>query len=157
MCGAPVRQSASQSRAIHWPTCHLDTFTLSLLKTQLLEMELSNLAVPFVYALIAFLAYPSQWLMMYLEPGPLTKNELITTNVLVVLIFITYTKSVFVNPGVIPKNWAGEEEDGKQSGDGENVGKSKKWCRRCDAAKPPRAHHCKQCKRYSSGFFLLCI
>ncbi|KAF2132589.1 zf-DHHC-domain-containing protein [Dothidotthia symphoricarpi CBS 119687] len=110
-------------------------------------MEISELAVPFVYALILFLGYPSQWMLMYLEPGPLSKNELIISNVLLVLIFITYTKSVFVDPGTIPKDWAKEEENGKQSKSGEGVGKSKKWCRRCDAAKPPRAHHCKECKR----------
>jgi palmitoyltransferase len=27
--------------------------------------------------------------------------------------------------------------------------KSRKWCRKCDAPKPPRAHHCKECKRYA--------
>lgn len=117
-------------------------------------MELSQLAVPFVYGLIVFLGYPSQWLLMRLEPGPLSKNELIVSNVLLVLIFITYTKTVFVDPGRIPRDWveaAAQEKEGRvekgAAGD-EGVAKSRKWCRRCEAAKPPRAHHCKQCKRY---------
>ena len=25
--------------------------------------------------------------------------------------------------------------------------KEERWCRKCDAAKPPRAHHCKSCMR----------
>jgi palmitoyltransferase len=117
-------------------------------------MEISELAVPSVYCLIFFLGYPSQWLLMHLEPAPLSKNELIAANVALVLILITYTKSVFVEPGRIPRNWAGttvKSSDEKEMGSGEIDGiggvKSRKWCRRCDAAKPPRAHHCKECKR----------
>jgi palmitoyltransferase len=112
-------------------------------------MELSELAVPAVYGLIFFLSYPSQWLLMHLEPAPLSKNELIVSNIIIVLIFITYTKSVFVDPGTIPRDWVEKElgnekevEEKKELG-----GKSRKWCRKCDAAKPPRAHHCKECKR----------
>jgi palmitoyltransferase len=124
------------------------------------KMELSHLAVPFVYGLIAFLGYPSQWLLMHLEPEPLTKNEIIATNVFLVLIFITYTKTVFVDPGTIPKDWTEsaaqdkELEKSNANGGDETVVKSRKWCRKCDAAKPPRAHHCKQCKRYAihSGY-----
>jgi palmitoyltransferase len=113
-------------------------------------MELSHLAVPFVYILIFFLGYPSQWMLMYLGPGPLTKNELWASNIILILIFITYTKSVFVDPGTIPKDWPEKQELGKQKGSAEEkdiAAKSRKWCRKCDAAKPPRAHHCKACKR----------
>ncbi|OAL07296.1 palmitoyltransferase pfa4 [Phaeosphaeriaceae sp. SRC1lsM3a] len=111
-------------------------------------MELSQLAVPAVYILIFFLGYPSQWLLMRLEPRPLTKNELIFSNIILVLIFITYTRSVFVDPGTIPKDWASKQEaaisDEKLK---EIPPRSRKWCRKCDAPKPPRAHHCKACKR----------
>ncbi|PVI08019.1 zf-DHHC-domain-containing protein [Periconia macrospinosa] len=122
-------------------------------------MEFSRLAVPAVYLLIAFLGYPSQILFLYLEPAPLTRNELILSNVLLVLIFITYTRSVYVDPGTIPRA-RGEEtealkeqgissEDGKDGKDGKKggAGQRTKWCRKCDAVKPPRAHHCKECKR----------
>jgi palmitoyltransferase len=121
-------------------------------------MEINQCAVPAVYVLIFFLGYPSQWLLLQLEPAPLTKNELIVSNVILVLIWITYTKSVFVDPGTIPKDWTVRQELGTEKGDGnvgssgketglDGVGKSRKWCRKCDAAKPPRAHHCKECKR----------
>ncbi|KAJ4989260.1 palmitoyltransferase Pfa4 (DHHC zinc finger domain-containing protein) [Stagonosporopsis vannaccii] len=113
---------------------------------------LSRLAVPFVYLLIFVLGYPSQWLLMRLEPGPLTKNELIAANITLVLIWITYTRSVFVDPGTIPRDWAGKEGGEKEGAGGQEKGgdgavKSRKWCRKCDAAKPPRAHHCKECGR----------
>jgi palmitoyltransferase len=115
--------------------------------------SLSQIAVPFVYGLIFVLGYPSQWLLMHLDPGPLTKNELIAANVTLVLIWITYTKSVFVDPGTIPKSWAdqdvGDVKVDVSERERDAVAKSRKWCRKCDAAKPPRAHHCKECKRYA--------
>jgi palmitoyltransferase len=110
-------------------------------------MEISQLAVPGVYVLIFFLGYPSQWLLMHLEPAPLTKKELIASNAIVILILITYTKSVFVDPGTIPPDWAEKQEHGVSDEKKEVARKSRKWCRKCDAPKPPRAHHCKSCKR----------
>lgn len=122
-------------------------------------MELAQLAVPAVYILIFFLGYPSQYLLTHLEPAPLTRNELIVSNVILVLILITYTQSVFVDPGTIPRDWnrevgagayADADGDAKERGGvaaEDLVGKSRKWCFRCEAAKPPRAHHCKECKR----------
>jgi palmitoyltransferase len=118
---------------------------------------LSRFAVPFVYGLIFILGYPSQWLLMHLDPGPLTKNELIATNVTLILIWITYTKSVYVDPGKIPRDWAEKELGNEKSTVSERerdvVAKSRKWCRKCDAPKPPRAHHCKECKRYVGWIF----
>jgi palmitoyltransferase len=110
-------------------------------------MELSQLAVPSVYVLIFFLGYPSQWLLMRLEPRPLTTNELIFSNIILALILLTYTKSVYVDPGTIPKDWAEKQELDVSEEKKEIARKSRKWCRKCDAAKPPRAHHCKACKR----------
>lgn len=122
-----------------------------------------------MYALITFLGYPSQLLFQHLDPGPLTRNELILANVLLVCIFVTYTKTVFVDPGTIPRS-SGDDGDGKEAferkergsvaaeeevvgsgGGGKKSGEGgqlrTKWCRKCDAVKPPRAHHCKECKR----------
>ena len=110
----------------------------------------NQIAVPGVYLLIFFLGYPSQVLFYYLEPAPLTREELWISNVVLVLIFVTYTKSVFVDPGRIPKSYGKENEKeldagGEKKSDG--ALKRTKWCRKCNAAKPPRAHHCKECKR----------
>lgn len=148
----PRMGKSGQSRAVVTTYAHdvsrVDPSTFHISKT----MELSQLAVPSVYGLIFFLGYPSQWMLMHLEPSPLTKNELIAANVVLPLILITYTKAVFVDPGTIPKDWADQQELGKSGespAEKEAVAKSRKWCRKCDAAKPPRAHHCKECKRYS--------
>lgn len=111
--------------------------------------SIDQLAVPGVYLLIFFLGYPSQILFYYLEPAPLTRTELYLSNVVLVLIFVTYTKSVYVDPGRIPKSYGREGEMEREAGGEkkEGGGKRMKWCRKCDAAKPPRAHHCKECKR----------
>ena len=116
----------------------------------------NQIAVPGVYLLIFFLGYPSQVLFYFLEPGPLTKNELYISNAVLVLIFVTYTKSVFVDPGRIPKSYGREAEPERDAiGEKKDGVKRTKWCRKCNAAKPPRAHHCKECKRYRAFSFPL--
>lgn len=117
-------------------------------------MDWNKVAVPFVYGLIFFLGYPSQWMLMHLEPAPLTKNELYFSNIILLLIWITYTQSVFVNPGKIPADWITQVKSTKGQNntrkEKESTGttttqSTKKWCRKCNAPKPPRAHHCKSC------------
>jgi palmitoyltransferase len=118
-------------------------------------MELAQLAVPSVYLLITFLAYTSQWLLLHLDPEPVKRGELIRFNVLLVCLLISYTRSVLVDPGwaVVGKG-DGEQEkeidaDGDEKGKGgEEARRSRKWCRKCNAMKPPRAHHCRTCKRF---------
>ncbi|KAF2118354.1 DHHC palmitoyltransferase-domain-containing protein [Lophiotrema nucula] len=111
-------------------------------------MELSSLVVPSVYALIFFLAYSSQALFLYLEPHPLERHQLIRFNLLLVCLLICYTRSVNADPGRIPKQ---KQNDDKDENENEIVQNGKqirqRWCRKCEAVKPPRAHHCKECKR----------
>lgn len=133
--------------------------SFDLTRSSINMSALSRFAVPFVYGLIFVLGYPSQWLLMHLDPGPLTKNELIAANVALILIWITYTKSVYVDPGKIPTDWAekelGDEKKIVSERERDAVAKSRKWCRKCDAPKPPRAHHCKECKRYAGDGIVL--
>ncbi|KAF2662909.1 DHHC zinc finger membrane protein [Lophiostoma macrostomum CBS 122681] len=107
-------------------------------------MGLSQLAVPSVYALIVFLGYSSQILLLYLEPSLESRTELVPFNVLLICLLITYTKSVFVDPGRVPADYTPEQKLEKSSG---QQNQTRKWCRKCNVAKPPRAHHCSTCKR----------
>lgn len=65
-----------------------------------------------------------------------------------------------VNPGYVPEGWRpmGADNDGEEDvkagdnnaegvGDQLSGGRRQRWCRRCEALKPPRAHHCKTCQR----------
>lgn len=69
------------------------------------------------------------------------------------------------NPGRIPLTFGLEDGSGSEDEEGEDeegVEEDKKnrednakdakgrWCKKCEAVKPPRAHHCRQCGRYES-------
>jgi palmitoyltransferase len=121
---------------------------------------LEDLAIPAVSFLIIFLAYTSQYLFYYTEPGPLTKSEAIWFNVLVLGIWWCYDHACFTDPG--PKGWVDkairDEEDSEDEAEINVLKKGMRWCKKCDAVKPPRAHHCKKCGRYfpSSTTFSHC-
>lgn len=97
---------------------------------------IQSLAVPAVCLLIAFLSYFSQVLFnnSTLDPGPLSRTESWTFNVLLVCLWVSYFRAVTVGPGryIFPDQVI--EADGR-------------WCKKCQAPKPPRAHHCRHCQR----------
>jgi len=128
---------------------------------------LEDLAIPSVSILIPFLAYTSQYLFSYIEPGRLSTNESLLFNALVFTIWFCYDRACTVDPG--KKGWVdrvalrkgsekGDKEDGEEVGQGKDEGngtqqtegdkKPQRWCKKCDAVKPPRAHHCRKCGRY---------
>lgn len=107
--------------------------------------------------LIAFLAYSSQlfiiipyyrytpdltpaWLLAFLVPF----------NALVALIFTNYYLCVRTDPGSVPREWEPDWAALDESGAGLEVKRhtgAPRYCRLCDAYKPPRAHHCRSCGR----------
>ncbi|EER28442.1 DHHC zinc finger domain containing protein [Coccidioides posadasii C735 delta SOWgp] len=112
----------------------------------------SQLAVPAVCTLIAFLSYTSQYLFYEIDPGPLSKSESIKFNALVVCIWICYARACATDPGSVPAGWkpaVSDETSGTHlEGDPALMSRSRqRWCRRCEAFKPPRAHHCKSCQK----------
>lgn len=112
---------------------------------------LSQLAIPSVSLLISFLAYSSQYFLLSFEPEPLKKNELWILNGLILGIWICYYRSCTVDPGRIPKDW--KAADCKQTQPGPRDLGRQRWCRKCEAFKPPRAHHCKLCGRLVCRYF----
>ena len=117
--------------------------------------SLEDLAIPGVSILILFLAYTSQYLFYYIEPGPLTKTEAIWFNIFVLGIWWCYDRACFVEAG--PKGWVGKviRDEGESDDEAEDrvLKKGMRWCKKCDAVKPPRAHHCRKCGRYTSPPF----
>ena len=116
--------------------------------------SLQRLAPPAVTTLVCFLAYSSQWLFYGVEPGPLRKGDAYLFNGLVVSLLICYWRSCTTDPGRISKDW--HERNITADGNNDIAAQRQRWCRKCEAFKPPRAHHCKTCKRYvfSSGYEL---
>lgn len=121
------------------------------------RIALRDLAVPSVCLLICFLAYSSQYVFYYLEPGPLTTTESVWFNSFLAALWWSYERAVRVDPGRLPKKLAraGEEDErdtatrNEQSAAAGDVATGKgRWCKKCNAVKPPRSHHCRQCSRY---------
>ncbi|KAF5019056.1 hypothetical protein F66182_8948 [Fusarium sp. NRRL 66182] len=97
-----------------------------------------GLAVPSVCTLIVFLGYFSQILFTYstsLEPGPPSRHETILFNSLLLILWLTYYRAITVDPGRYIFKDRVIEADGQR------------WCNKCSAPKPPRAHHCRHCAR----------
>ena len=105
---------------------------------------LQKLAPPAVTLLVSFLAHSSQWLFANTEPGRLRKGDEYLFNFLVGSLLICYWRTCFTDPGRIPRDW-----HERVTLDDAQISQRQRWCRKCDAYKPPRAHHCKTCKRYA--------
>lgn len=111
---------------------------------------LYKLAIPAVSLLIAFLAYTSQYLFYYIEPGPLNKDQLIRFNMLVGCLWVCYYRACATDPGRVSAtekdDYAGSGEEVKMDQQ-QTAAQQQRWCRKCARPKPPRAHHCKSCAR----------
>ncbi|KAF9878641.1 dhhc zinc finger membrane protein [Colletotrichum karsti] len=107
-----------------------------------------RLAVPGVCLLIAFLGYSSQVLFHLaddsLPPGRLSPTESYVFNALLLCLWYTYYKSCTVDPGryAFPDEVIEVPEP-----DDDEYGLLRRWCKKCSAPKPPRAHHCRSCGR----------
>ncbi|KAF7182952.1 hypothetical protein CNMCM7691_002696 [Aspergillus felis] len=108
------------------------------------SFNISQLAIPFVSALISTLAYTSQLFFYYFEEAPLRSQEFWRLNVFALCIWVCYYRSCTVDPGRIPKDWVPSNLKQLEK---DCAGGRQRWCRRCEAFKPPRAHHCKTCQR----------
>lgn len=95
-----------------------------------------GLAVPSVCLLITFLGYFSQLVFHFstLDPGPPTRKQSIIFNFLLALLWLTYYRAITVDPG-------------RYVFDGRVLEANGRWCNKCSAPKPPRAHHCRHCAR----------
>lgn len=110
-----------------------------------------SFAIPAVSLLIFFLSYTSQYLFYYLQPGPLSRGEALLFNGCVLAIWWCYDQACTVDPG--RKGWVHKvtANGDKSEGNGPKLEKGMRWCKKCEAVKPPRAHHCRQCGRYGSS------
>ena len=103
--------------------------------------------------LISGLAYGSQ-IYFAISEDRLERNQAIRFNILVGCIWISYIRACVVDPGRIPGDWLKRSLHGPEGSISEfersasNHGRGR-LCRKCGIAKPPRAHHCKTCKRYT--------
>ncbi|KAH8883817.1 zf-DHHC-domain-containing protein [Thozetella sp. PMI_491] len=113
---------------------------------------LQILAVPAVCVLISFLAYYSQYLFATSEnllPGPLSRSESILFNVLLVCLWWTYYRACAVDPGryTFPATSPTHPSVLAPATNPATGVPGVRWCKKCRAPKPLRAHHCRHCGR----------
>lgn len=116
--------------------------------TNMPAFRLEALAYPGVVSLVSFLAFTSQWLFYNIQPGPLRKGEAYIFNALVFALLVCYTRTCYTDPGRIPNDWheniQTKDECARVAAEASS---RQRYCRKCAMPKPPRAHHCKICKR----------
>ncbi|PVH76397.1 palmitoyltransferase pfa4 [Cadophora sp. DSE1049] len=108
-----------------------------------------QIAIPFVALLISFLSYSSQILFYYIEPEPLSRKQAVWFNIFIAAIWWCYWRACKTDPG--KKGWvdtvAPVREANEADGSILTFDRKLRWCKKCDAVKPPRAHHCRKCGR----------
>jgi palmitoyltransferase len=110
--------------------------------------RLEALAYPGVVSLVCFLAFTSQWLFYNIQPGPLRKGEAYVFNALVSALLVCYTRTCYTDPGRIPSDWHEHIQTNDECARvAAEASSRQRYCRKCEMPKPPRAHHCKICKR----------
>ncbi|KAK4147804.1 DHHC palmitoyltransferase-domain-containing protein [Dichotomopilus funicola] len=117
------------------------------------------LYIPAVCALIAFQGYFSQYLFNTdpdLAPGPLTRRENYTFNILLACLWFTYYRACTVDPGRYVSSPTSSLSSSTADPDLRPTSTSHsrldareptRWCKKCVAPKPLRAHHCRHCAR----------
>ncbi|EMC95436.1 hypothetical protein BAUCODRAFT_110937 [Baudoinia panamericana UAMH 10762] len=108
---------------------------------------IQRLAPPGVTVLILFLALSSQYLFQHIEPGSLRKGDAYLFNTLVTALLVCYYRACYKDPGSVPNDWQETVRLNGSAADAAQLPLSQRWCRRCEIWKPPRAHHCKTCRR----------
>lgn len=102
--------------------------------------------------LIGFLAYSSQLVVIVpsyaslFDPALLVR--IVPFNLLLGLLWWNYALCVRTDPGAVPRGWS-PDLDPQSDGvvEVKRLSGRPRFCRSCNAYKPPRAHHCRQCKR----------
>ncbi|ORY29956.1 DHHC palmitoyltransferase-domain-containing protein [Naematelia encephala] len=100
-------------------------------------------------SLISFIAFSSQIFVVWPQYGREFSVDLIKLlfpfNCLIFMVFWNYRLCVITPPGGVPQGWRPDMSslDGMEVKRGSHA---PRFCKMCEHYKPPRAHHCRQCK-----------
>lgn len=101
-------------------------------------------ATAFVYYTTVFVV-TDQWLSLGTAPGLL--NAIVFTG-LTAMSVLCYTLAIIRDPGQVPSSYVADLEDSDSSmHEVKRKGGDLRYCQKCGQYKPPRAHHCRVCKR----------
>ncbi|KAK9714184.1 hypothetical protein RND81_06G077700 [Saponaria officinalis] len=101
-------------------------------------------AVCYIYFTTVFV-FLDHWFGLWSSPGVI--NAVAFTLVTVMCIF-NYVVALFTDPGRVPASFVPDIEDADNPiQEIKRKGGDLRYCQKCSNYKPPRAHHCRVCKR----------
>lgn len=102
------------------------------------------LAIIYIYFSSVFV-FLDRWLGLMSSPGIM--NVVVFTAVAVMCVY-NYAVAVFRDPGCVPSTYLPDIEDlDNPVHEIKRKGGDLRYCQKCSHYKPPRAHHCRVCKR----------
>ncbi|XP_057459082.1 probable protein S-acyltransferase 16 [Lotus japonicus] len=102
------------------------------------------LAIAYIYLSTVFV-FIDRWLGLFSSPGIV--NAVVFTAVASVCVS-SYRSAISADPGRVPSTYVPDVEDGEVPiHEIKRKGGDLRYCQKCSHYKPPRAHHCRVCKR----------
>ncbi|XP_022971502.1 probable protein S-acyltransferase 16 [Cucurbita maxima] len=102
------------------------------------------LAISFIYFSTIFI-FIDRWFGLMSSPGIM--NAVVFTAVALMCI-ANYVLAIFTDPGRVPSTYMPDIEDSENPiHEIKRKGGDLRYCQKCSQYKPPRAHHCRVCKR----------
>ncbi|GMT00531.1 hypothetical protein PENTCL1PPCAC_22705 [Pristionchus entomophagus] len=118
-----------------------------------------------IYASLVYADYAlSRWMILpTFSDGLWAPVHIIIFNIILFLVVVSHSRTMLADPGIVPLNKSSEEKlrrsvpeysDDESGSDNEiflrpeeYVGEDWSVCTRCESFRPPRAHHCRVCRR----------
>lgn len=87
--------------------------------------------------------------MLTMEGSMWAPFHVVVFNTVIFLLCMSHFKAVFLDPGTVPLPQSRMDFSDFHSNDKGNFDGDEDWtvCTRCETYRPPRAHHCKICRR----------
>ncbi|MED6199515.1 putative protein S-acyltransferase 16 [Stylosanthes scabra] len=109
-----------------------------------LPVSLVVLSIAYIYASTVFV-FVDRWFGLFSSPG-LINGAVFTA--LAAMCSLTYRRAISADPGDVPSSYMPDVEDSESPiHEIKRKGGDLRYCQKCSHYKPPRAHHCRVCKR----------
>ncbi|KAH7553712.1 hypothetical protein JRO89_XS12G0046000 [Xanthoceras sorbifolium] len=109
-----------------------------------LPVSVVVLAISYIYVTTVFV-FIDRWFGIMSSPGIM--NAVVFTAIALMCVF-NYAVAIFRDPGRVPSDYMPDiEDDQSPIHEIKRKGGDLRYCQKCSHYKPPRAHHCRVCKR----------
>ncbi|KAI4354519.1 hypothetical protein L6164_003372 [Bauhinia variegata] len=109
-----------------------------------LPVTVVGVAIAYIYISSVFI-FIDRWFGLISSPGIM--NALVFSAVASMCVF-NYAAAIFTDPGRVPSTYMPDVEDPERPiHEIKRKGGDLRYCQKCSHYKPPRAHHCRVCKR----------